>query len=103
MGGKRKKAYYKGGSAGGKKYKGAELQQGAVGFMFTFVRDRERGAKSEAYEILNAYVTSTADEVIYKFMNIPVCICTWLERYIYINTHIYLYIHTYVYIYTCSC
>ena len=53
MGGKKNKGYYKGGGA--KKYKGAELQHGVVGFMFTYVRDRQRGAKAEAYELLNTY------------------------------------------------
>lgn len=54
MGGpKRKQQYYKGGGA--KKYKGAELQHGVTGFIFSFVKDRERGAKSEAFELLNSY------------------------------------------------
>lgn len=54
MGSKRKKSYYKGG-ASAKKYKGAELQHGVVGFMFSFVKDREKQAKAEAYELLNSY------------------------------------------------
>lgn len=54
-GGKKNKAYYKRSDGGGKKYKGPELQQGAVGFMFTFVKDRMRGAKAESYELLNTY------------------------------------------------
>lgn len=59
--GKRNKSYYKGhGSA--KSYKVAELQQGAVGFMFSFVKDRERQAKAEAYELLNSYAQSILEK-----------------------------------------
>jgi len=51
--GKRNKSYYKSSS---KRFKGSELQQGAVGFIFSFARGRDRQAKSEAYELLNSYV-----------------------------------------------
>ncbi|XP_067937386.1 THUMP domain-containing protein 1-like [Watersipora subatra] len=54
MGSKRKKSYYKN-SANAKRYKGAELQCGTVGFLLSFTKDRERQAKAEAYELLNAY------------------------------------------------
>ena len=61
MGSKRKKAFYKSGGSN-KRYKGAELQHGAVGFLFSFAKDRERQAKSEAYELLNTYAEESGTD-----------------------------------------
>lgn len=55
--GKRSKAFYKGSKP--KKFKHAQLQGDSAGFLCTFLRGKDRQAKSELFELLNNY----ADEL----------------------------------------